>query len=507
MKQIFLIVILLLANRSFASPGTPLNPLIAPGTLAATSATLVWDKPECYDDIVCYHLFLDGKKIGTSTKCNYRLEGLEPASWYSLSVKAEDKSGELSPETTPVKFKTQLQGKVLNITDFGAKGDGTTINTKAIQKAIDACPKYGTVLIPDGKFVSGALFLKSNMTLEIAKGGILKGSGNTDDYLPMIDNRFAGWELKSYASLINAGIMNSKGGFSVENLAIRGEGKVSGGGGQLGLAMKEKNGGDSRARLILLMNCKNVDIQGLQIDSSPSWTIQYVYSKGVSLHDLNIVSTARNGDGIDPDSSDDSYIFNCTFSTGDDCIAIKSGKNPDGYYIGRPTRNVWITDCVFLRGHGISIGSEISGGISNVLIRDCKAGPLNNGMQIKATKDRGGYVKDVRVMDCQLQKITIFSALPYGNEGEPVPELPTYENLVFKNIDLIGASVKTPVININGFKDKNHKLRKVQFSDIILPQNAVVSINDAEHVHFLNVGTITGDKPEYKINNSTDIHY
>jgi hypothetical protein len=147
MKQIFIFAAFFLGSNVFAAPETPLNPVIAPGTLAATSATLVWDKPEHYSDIVQYRLFLNGKEVGISTKCNYRFTELKPLSKYKLSVKAEDKSGKLSPATSPVKFITLKQGKTLNVIDFGAKGDSVTLNTKAIQSAIDACPEYGTVLI------------------------------------------------------------------------------------------------------------------------------------------------------------------------------------------------------------------------------------------------------------------------------------------------------------------------------------------------------------------------
>ena len=507
MKQFLVVLGLLLNFQVFAAPGTPLNLTIAPGTVSATSVTVVWDKPEQYKDIVGYRLFLNGKEAGSSSKCNFRFVDLRPGSKYTLAVKAVDKAGGLSALTAPVSFTTVKAGKVLNITDFGAKGDNATLNTKAIQKAIDACPKFGTVWVPEGTFISGALYLKSNMTLEIAKGGELKGSSHIEDYLPMIENRFEGWELKSYASLINAGVLNHKGGFSVENLRICGQGAITGAGGALGAAMQAKSGIRSRGRLILLMNCRNVDLQGLAIQNPPCWTIQYVYCQGVSLHDLKVTSTAHNGDGMDPDSSDDSFIFNCSFSTGHDCIAIKSGKNPEGYYIGRPTRRVRITDCNFIKGHGISIGSEMSGGVSDVLVRDCVAGPLLQGLQIKGTKERGGYVKNVRVQDCQLQKITVFSAVNYNNDGEAAPQIPTFENYSFKNLDLSSARPDGTVIEIHGFQDKDHKLKNVTFSDILLPANSTVSVNDAEDVVFSDVKTTTGAQPVYKIKGSTDIQY
>ena len=116
------------------------------------------------------------------------------------------------------------------------------------------------------------------------------------------------------------------------------------------------------SRLICVMNGENITIEGVTIEESPCWTVHYIYCKNILCYDLTINSSVIRGDGIDPDSSSDCYIYNCTFSNGDDCIAIKSGKNPEGNIIGIPTRNIRIIDCKFVKGHGISIGSEMSGG-------------------------------------------------------------------------------------------------------------------------------------------------
>ena len=218
-------------------------------------------------------------------------------------------------------------------------------------------------------------------------------------------------------------------------------------------------------------------------------------------------STTANGDGIDPDSSTGCYIFNCSFDTGDDCIAIKSGKNPEGFFVARPTKNVRVTDCDFKRGHGISIGSEMSGGVSDVLVQDCRAGALLNGMQIKGTKERGGYVKNITVTDCQLLKITVFSAVNYNNDGAAAPEVPTFENFTFKNIDLSQASTKEPVIDINGFKEAGHRLKDVTFTNILMPENSKVVINNAERTKFVKVKSLNGLKPEYIVRDSDDISY
>ena len=170
-----------------------------------------------------------------------------------------------------------------------------------------------------------------------------------------------------------------------------------------------------------IMNCQNLDIQGLAVENPPCWTIHYTYCQNVNCHDLNIYSNTANGDGIDPDSSVDSEIFNCTFSTGDDCIAIKSGKNPEGNVVNKPTENIRITNCSFPRGHSLAIGSEMSGGVKNVYIRDCELGKLFYGLQIKGSKERGGYVENVVAKDCDLQQIKIVTSFNYNNDGAAAP--------------------------------------------------------------------------------------
>lgn len=504
-NYLFSIALLLSFVGTAQKPPAPFHLAIAPGTVAANEATLLWDK-QYGKDSTLYVITLNGKVVGTTGRTNYTVSGLAPATAYTVTVSIKGNKSKTPKAAGTLTFRTTPKGKTFNILDYGAKNDTGVSNTKAIQAAINACTDGGTVYVPKGTYISGALFLKSNMTLYIEKGGVLKGSATPEDYLPMILNRFEGWEMKTYASLLNAGTLNRNGTYNVKNLRITGGGTVSGGGKRLGDAMIKANGIRSRGRLILLMNCQDVSISNLTITEPPCWTIHYLYSDNVTCHNLNIITkNIRNGDGIDPDSSTDSYIFNCTFDTGDDCIAIKSGKNPEGFFIARPTRNVRITDCNFIRGHGISIGSEMSGGVSDVLVQDCKAGALLHGMQIKGTRDRGGYVKNVTVADCQLLQITIFSAVNYNNDGDPAPELPTFENFTFRNIDLSAAPVKEPVIDINGFKDPAHRLRNVTFSHIMLPENAKIVINDAERVTFTDVKSVSGGKPEYIETNSTGI--
>ena len=244
-----------------------------------------------------------------------------------------------------------FRSQVFEITQYGARGDGQTVNTQTIQKAIDACTEGGTVLVPAGTFLSGALFLKSNMTLKIAAGGVLKGTTNLDDYRPFIESRFEGWDLLCFASLLNAGKRDTQGPPNASNIKILGEGTIDGSGGVLDRAQSQDSGIRSRGRAVHLINTENVYLQGLTISYGPGWTTHAIYSKNLTFSQLKIISRnpeyrIRNGDGIGADSSSSVYIFDNYFKTGDDSITVKSGKNLIGYNVGRPSADIRITDNV-----------------------------------------------------------------------------------------------------------------------------------------------------------------
>ena len=344
------------------------------------------------------------------------------------------------------------------------------------------------------------------MILYISEGGILKESTDINDYSPMIPNRFAGWEQNSYASLLTAGVINHKGGYGITDLSICGKGTISGGSTALGKTMMDAEN-DYRNRLICLMNCKNVNIQGLTMEESPSWTVHYIYSKDVTCHDLTIRSTSQNGDGMDPDSSTDCYIFNCTFSTNDDCIAIKSGKNPEGYYIARPSENIFISDCNFAEGHSVAIGSEMSGGVRNVVVRDCILDKVPLGVQVKVTKDRGGFVEGLKVVDCKLPIIAIKTSVGYNNYGGAAPVLPFIKKLSFCGLDMTSANPNKPAIFVEGFPVKTNYTRDLSFKDIKLPENTTITLSNCKDLNFQNVLTISGEKPVFKVTDSEKINY
>ena len=270
------------------------------------------------------------------------------------------------------------------------------------------------VYVPAGTFLTGALTLHDHMELYLEEGAVLQGSSNPEDYLPRIPSRFEGTERECYQSLLNLGVMDHRAGCTSEDVLIRGKGTISGGGrllaermmaaererlkeyihslGDKVLECENANTipGRARGRPIQICNAKNVRITGLTLQNGPGWNVHMIYSEQiVTDHCIFRSEDIWNGDGWDPDSSSGCTIFACTFYTGDDSVAIKSGKNPKGNEIGRPCSHIRIFDCICAYGHGITMGSEMSGGIEDVVIWDCDLGNSLYGLEIKGTKKRG----------------------------------------------------------------------------------------------------------------------
>jgi polygalacturonase len=282
---------------------------------------------------------------------------------------------------------------VFNVCQRGAQGDGQTLDTKAIQSAINACAEWGggTVYFPAGRYITGSLFLRDNITLHLDAGAVILGSENTQDY-PVIHSRWEGTHQDTHAPLI--------GGEHLHNIALTGRGTIDGRGAVWWKAKEEKTLSYPRPRLISFSACTNVLIEGITAINSPSWTINPIHCQNVSVHAVTIINPADspNTDGIDPDSCRLVRISDCYISVGDDCITIKSGtehEHPDRH---APCRDITITNCTLERGHGgVVIGSEMSGGVKNVVISNCVFIGTDRGIRIKTRRGRGGTIEDVRV--------------------------------------------------------------------------------------------------------------
>ena len=307
-----------------------------------------------------------------------------------------------------------------NVRNFGARGDGVSLDTDGIQKAIDACRDSGggTVAVPAGHYVSGTLFLHSDIHLYLDSGAFLLGSQNPVDY-PLITNRWEGQEQTTYAPLIS--------GSGLKNVAVSGRGTIDGRGQPWWQDYHAKRLVYPRPRLIGFSDCSRVLIEGVRLCNSPSWTIHPVRCEDITIHGVTIDNPpdSPNTDGIDPDSCRAVHISDCHISAGDDCIAIKSAVQGENDHLRIASKDITITNCTFERGHGgVVFGSEMSGGIRNVVISNCIFVGTDRGLRFKSRRGRGGVVENVRatnlIMDGVLCPFTINMHYACGQWGDPL---------------------------------------------------------------------------------------
>jgi len=280
-----------------------------------------------------------------------------------------------------------------NIADFGAKGDGQTINTSAIAAAIEACHSQGggTVLVPAGRYVTGSLFLRDCTTLHLEAGAVLLGSESPADY-PIMETRWEGADQATHAPLIT--------GQGLRDIAVVGRGTIDGRGEVWWRKHRDRTLEHPRPRLISFADCTNVLVQGITATNSPAWTITPLRCENVTVDGVTILNPwgSPNTDGINPDSCRNVHISNCHIDAGDDCITIKSGREDAGWAHLTPCENITITNCTTAHGHGgVVIGSEMSGSVRNVVISNCVFVGTERGIRLKSRRGRGGVVEDVRV--------------------------------------------------------------------------------------------------------------
>lgn len=353
----------------------------------------------------------------------------------------------------------------VNVVDFGAVGDGRTLCTAGIQAAINACAATGggKVFVPAGTYLTGPIFLKSNLEFEVLSGATLLGSTNFADY-PIIPGWWEGLERTIYASMIT--------GVDLENVAITGHGTLDGQGAvwldawrktqdlreKLGLKGREpENPAGSplpwpRPRMINLYRCRRVLIRGLSIHDSPSWTVHPVLCEDVYIEGLTIFNPPHswNTDGIDPESCRNVRISNCYISTGDDCIMLKSGYKQIPGKPFLPTENVAVTNCTFNAGGcGVGIGSETAGGVRNIAISNCVCDGTTCGLYFRTARGRGNVVENVSAVNVVMRNLedtgivfSMFYEDEDRNTAHPVDvRTPVFRNFHCSDILLDGAKV------------------------------------------------------------------
>ena len=312
--------------------------------------------------------------------------------------------------------------KSFAITDFGAVQGDKLKTSKAIADAITAAneAKGGIVIIPEGEWLTGKVHFKSNVNLHLNKGAVLLFDDDPNDYLPAVPTSWEGMECMNYSPLLYA--------YECKNIAITGEGKIKA---KMDLwkiwfsrprphmnslkrlynmsyqdvptseRLMVNDSAHLRPHLIHFNRCENVRLEGFSIVNSPFWTIHTYHCKNVLLRNLNVYAHGHNNDGYDPEMTQNVLVENCTFDQGDDAIAVKSGRNQEAWRLHTPSKNIVIRNCFVKNGHQLlAIGSEMSGGIENVLIQNCKVddnAKMFHLVFLKTNERRGGYMKNIYV--------------------------------------------------------------------------------------------------------------
>jgi len=353
---------------------------------------------------------------------------------------------------------------------FGAKGDGATKDTAAIQAAIDSCAKRGggTVELTAGTYLTTPIELRSNIQLHLDKGATLLGSSDHSDYPPRTLFRLP--DLQPLISAINA-----------TNISITGEGVIDGNGEtwwQEARSIKDHGvlgTGHPRPKLILFDHCKHIRIEGITVQNSPMWQIVPYYSDDVLIRNVRILAPQHspNTDAIDPFSSSHVVIDHVYSDVGDDNVAIKSGPinspGPDS-----PSRDITITDCTFMHGHGLSIGSEIAGGAQNIRAERIHFEGTDNGVRIKANRDRGNDVSHIVLRDIDMKGVKnalIISEYypkilpPDDEKAAPVSRLtPHFHDIMIENVTATEITSAGAIVGLPESPIKNVVLNNVKIS-------------------------------------------
>lgn len=409
-----------------------------------------------------YRIEIPGREALATDTVITSLYGLKPDTEYDIKVKNEQ--GEVLGR---IRFRTDYEFVTLNVRDFGAKGDGNADDTAFIQAAVMACPKDGRVLIPAGRYKVTSVFLKSDLNLELAEGAELLADtcrehfailpGLTESYDETDEYPLGTWEGNPLPMF--AGIFT---GIDVSHVRLYGKGSVNGCANHENWWKNEKvMAGAFRPRLLFLIRCTDVQVQGIYFHDSPAWAVHPYFCRQLVFCDLFIENpkNSPNTDGLDPESCRDTEICGIRFSLGDDCVAIKSGKIYMGRKYKTPSMGIHVYQCLMQYGHGaVTVGSEMAGGIRDILVEKCLFYHTDRGLRIKTRRGRGkdAVIDNIVFRDLKMEQVmTPFTANAFyfcdpdgrtefvqSRETYPVDEgTPCIRRLLFENITAVDCHV------------------------------------------------------------------
>lgn len=417
--------------------------------------------------------------------------------------------------------ETHFPDKTYNVNDFGAIADAKTSNTLAFEKAIKACASNGggKVLVPNGKYLTGPIHLESNVNLHLEDNAEILFSLNPKEY-PIVHTSWEGTEVMNYSPLIYA-----KG---KTNVAVTGKGTLNGqadntnwwiwSGGknygwkkgipsqndpnnrevlvdmaEKGVPVAERVFGEGRylrPNFIEFFECNTVLVKDITVINAPFWILHPIKTNNIIIDGVTVNSHGPNNDGCDPEYSQNVIIRNCTFNTGDDCIAIKAGRDADGRRVGLPSKNIIVQNCKMIDGHGgVVIGSEISAGVNNVFVENCNMDSpnLDRAIRIKTNSKRGGVIEDVyvrnlevgTVKECVL-KLNMFYNVYGSQTGNFVP---TIRNISLENVNVKNGGKYS--VWAEGYKEspvENVTLKNVKIQKV----DSIYKLKNVKNIKFIN---------------------
>lgn len=455
--------------------------MIKPIFISSSSACFEWQNDLPYYFESEYTVLLDGNPAFSGNTNVFSLFDLEQNTDYTLTVEGKD---------ICVRFRTLSETAAISVRDFGAVGDGVTDDSIACQSAVNCLPRGGRLYFPEGTYLTSPLNLKSHITIELAEGATILGIADKKRY-PCLPGEIK--DIKSGESVHigawegNAVPMHQSLIFAeyAEDITITGKGIIDGNAEEAGWWENTRNYVYARPRLMFFNRCDGVHIHGVTVKNSPSWHLHPYFSSNVDFMDIEILApkVSPNTDAIDPEACDRVDIIGCRFSVGDDCIAIKSGKIDIGMKYRKPANRHTIRNCIMKFGHGaVTLGSEISGGVTNLTVERCVFHETDRGLRIKSRRGRGE--------SCIIDGV-VFENIRMWGVGVPIV-INMYYNCCDpdKNSEYVWSREKLPVDertpNLGDFTFRNMKCENCRIAATFcdgLPERPIKSIT-VENISF-----------------------